>query len=118
MASNRVCPDVLGLMLPEAFTTSRCWPGFLDIVVQDHMGIQGWGALVYKAIKSTIRIDKYYLENLEITSTKRGSLAKTLETWDQGKGLQSSHYDQKIPSRNLQKHISSLSNQSSSYAHF
>ena len=30
------------LKLPEGFTTSRCWPGFLGVAVQRHLGTQGW----------------------------------------------------------------------------
>ena len=35
--------SALGLKLPEAFTTSCCWPGFLGDVVQEHLETKGSG---------------------------------------------------------------------------
>ena len=41
-----VLPDVLGLQLPEILASTVSGEGFWEVLIQEHLGIQGWEAKV------------------------------------------------------------------------
>ena len=50
-------PDVLGLHLPEAFTTTSFGQDFWELKVQEHLEAQGWGPLPHGASWAEVGLD-------------------------------------------------------------